>query len=271
MLLTAALFSASLQPIDASAACAPRPAASASPAPEPPLYSMADDIYTRDRDATFYYSFRSESDGSAAAKSEIRYARNLWNTCAQLQIRLPFITRYPAAASAQSPQANPYSGFGNAELRYSYNVASAAFDHSIEVGAAFPTASNGVDSLDTQLKLIYATKWRWRDGSIVYINEYDQTIIRPPGANYTSFYEGKVSLPNYAFVDSPDMRGLKVSAFYDYRFLFSNGGLYRSALGGIVNGNVNDVALNFVDTWGLGQSGLWRYKVEATATARLNF
>src|SRR5436309_2282255 len=84
--------------------------------PEPPLYPIGDQIFTLDRDGTIYYYFQGNRDGSAKVKRELRYDRNLWNTCAQLQVRLPFITRYPNAPSSLSPQANPYTGFGNAEL-----------------------------------------------------------------------------------------------------------------------------------------------------------
>jgi hypothetical protein len=259
-----------LMPGYATAGCIPRtsPTPASSPSPEPPLYSMADDIFTRDRDGTLYYFFRSNPDGSAVAKREIRYDRNLWDTCAQLQIRLPFITRYPITPNPHSLEANPYSGFGDAELRYSYNVASETFDHSIEVGAIFPTASNGVARLDTELKLLYAAKWKWQGGTFAYISEYDQTVIRPPATDYTSYYEGKLSLPSYSFVDSPAWRGLKVSALYDYRVFFSNGGIYKSAVGGIISGSVNDIAVNVVDTWGVGTNVLWKYRVEASAAAR---
>ncbi len=255
----------------AVAGCLPHTGAtpsSSAPAEEPPLYSMTDDVFTLDRDATLYYFFRGNLDGSAKAKYEIRYDRNLWNTCAQLQIRLPYVTRYPVAPDPHSPGANPYSGFGNAELRYSYSVVSTRFDHSLEAAAAFPTESNGVESDDTRLKFFYATKWRWNGGSVSYINEYDQTIVRPPGARYTSFYEGKLALPDYAFADSPAWRGIKISALYDYRLLFSNGGAYRSAIGAFIYGRIGDVALNIVDSFGIGPNGLWKYKVEASAVAR---
>jgi hypothetical protein len=251
----------------------PSPSSSSSPSPapsaEPRLYAMGDEIFALDRDATFYYNFQGNDDGSAKSKRELRYDRNLWDTCAQLQIRLPVITRYPTAPSSFSPHANPFSGFGNAELGYSYNVAQDTFNHSLEVRAAFPTASNGVESLDTQLKLFYTTKWKWKGGSLTYGNEYDQTVIRPPGAGYTSYYEGKLTLPEYAFVDSPGARGLKISAIYNYRVLFNDGSIIQSAVGGTLFGNIGDVALNAIDSWGLGGHGLWKYKVEASAVVGL--
>lgn len=173
------------------AGCIARVAASPGPAEsEPPTYSMGNEIDTIDRDVTAYYFFRSNYNGSAKAKRELRYDRNLWNTCAQLQIRLPVITRYSVAG-------NPFSGLGNVELRYSYNATAPSFDHSIQVAAAFPTQTNGVESIDTQLKALYVTKWKWNGGSIAYVNEYAQTVIRPPGARYSSYYEGKLTLPNY--------------------------------------------------------------------------
>ncbi len=237
------------------------------PEPEPPLYSIGDQIYTVDHDATAFYYFQGNRDGSGKAKYEVRYDRNLWDTCAQLQVRLPFITKWPTAPNASSPYARPYSGFGNAELRYSYNVVSSTFDHSLVGGFAFPTQQNGVDTTDTQLKLFYDVKWKWNGGSVAYSNEYDQSVIVPPGASETSYYEGKLTLPNYAFVNV--LRGLKISGIYNYRTFFdSTTPNFKSAAGGIINGNINDVALNLIGTWGLGVNGLWKYKIEASAVAR---
>lgn len=254
----------------ASAQSSPAPySESATPAPEPRLYTMGDEFYTLDRDATAYYYFQGNRDGSAKVKKELRYDRNLWDTCAQLQIRLPFITRYPNAPSQYSPQANPFSGFGNAELRYSYSLASKTFDHALEFGIAAPTQTNGVESIDTQLKFFYTTKWKWSGGSIAYTNEYDQTVIRPPGASETSYYEGKLTLPNVSFVDSPALRGLKFSAIYNFRVLFNDGNLYQSAVGGIISGSTGEVGLLLIDSWGLGGYGLWKYKVEGSAVVGL--
>lgn len=266
-----------LAPSCAAAACiareagAPSPAPSASPAAfKRPLYQMGGEVYTLDRDATGYYYFQGNRDGTAKVKQELRYDRNLWNTCAQLQIRLPVITRYPNAPNSYSPSANPYSGFGNAELRYSYNNTSSAFNHSLAAGIAFPTESNGVESIDTQFKLFYTTKWKWNGASISYANEYDQTFIRPPGASETSYYEGLLNLPEVSFVDSPAWRGLKFSTIYNFRVFFNDGGIYKSAIGANLFGNINDVALNVIDTWGIGANGLWKYKVEASAVAELD-
>jgi hypothetical protein len=228
---------------------------------------MDDEVYTEDRDVTAYYYFQGNRDNSAKVKQELRYDRNLWNTCAQVQVRLPVITRFPNAPNSFSPDANPYSGFGNAELRYLYSVAAPTFNHSITAGIAFPTESNGVESIDTQLKLFYATKWKWKGGSVSYTNEFDQSIIVPPGASETSYYEGLLNLPEVSFIDSPAARGIKFSAVYNFRVFF-NGGSYKSAAGLNIFGNINDVALNFVDTWGVGENGLWKYKFEASAVAR---
>lgn len=245
------------------------PAENATPAPLPRLYTMGDEFFTLDRDATFYYYFQGNRDGTAKVKRELRYDRNLWDTCAQLQIRLPFITRYPTEPNAYSPNANPYTGFGNAELRYSYSVASTNFDHALEAGVAFPTATDGVESLETVLKFFYTTKWKWSGGSIAYTNEYDQTVIQPPGASYTSYYEGKLTLPNVSFIDSPALRGVKFSAIYNYRVLFNDHGIVQDAVGGIVSGNAGDVGLLVIDSWGIGRYGLWKYKVEASAVVGL--
>ena len=225
-----------------------------------PLYQMGDDIFTIDRDGTLFYYFQGNRDGSAKVKREIRYGRNLWNDCAQLRIRIPFVTRYPIIG-------NTYSGLSNIELGYSYNVKSKPFDHSLEFRIALPTAVNNVDSLDTQLKAFYTTKWKYPGWAVSYTNEYDQTIIRPPGASYTSYYEGKLQLPDYILV--PEVPGMKLSAFYNYRILSDSGGIVKDALGGTLFGSINDVALSVTDSWGLGHNALWKYKFEANATVRL--
>jgi hypothetical protein len=265
---------AATAPAKAIAGCIAR-AALPSPSPSPseaPLYPMGDDIFTIDRDATLFYYFQGNRDGTAKVKKEARYDRNLWNTCAQLQIRIPFITKYPTApVLPYSPDANPYSGFGNLELRYLYAVPAKTFDHTIAVGVALPTEANGVESIDTQLKFFYITKWKWSGGALASTNEYDQTVIRPPGAGYTSYYEQELTVPYWSFIDSPAMKGLKLSASYTGRVLFNDGSTYKSALGLIMNGSINDVGLSLRDTWGIGANGVWKYKVEANATARLNF
>ena len=225
-----------------------------------PLYQMGDEIFTIDRDGTLFYYFQGNRDGTAKVKREMRYGRNLWNDCAQLRIRIPFVTRYPVIG-------NTYSGLSNIELGYSYNVKSTPFDHSLEFRIALPTAVNNVDSLDTQLKGFYTTKWKQPGWAISYTNEYDQTIIRPPGSSYTSYYEGKVQLPDYILV--PEVPGMKLSAFYNYRVLFDSGGIVKDALGGTLFGSINDVALSVTDSWGLGENALWKYKFEANATVRL--
>ncbi len=264
-------------PIDATAKCisatpstpAPSAGLAATPAPETPLYPMADDVYTIDHDATLFYYFQGNRDGTAKVKKEVRYDRNLWNTCAQLQIRIPFITKYPTApVEPYSPNANPYSGFGNLELRYIYAVTDKTFDHSLVAGVALPTQSNGVESIDTQLKFFYNVKWKWNGGAIASTNEYDQTIIRPPGASETSLYEQELTLPYWSFVDDPNWKGLKLSATYTGKVYFNDGSIYKSAVGVMLNGSLNDVALSFRDTWGIGANGLWKYKVEANASAR---
>jgi hypothetical protein len=245
------------------------PAPAPSPEAEKPLYPMADDIYTIDHDATLFYYFQGNRDGTAKVKKEVRYDRNLWNTCAQLQIRIPFITKYPTSpVIPYSPNANPYSGFGNLELRYLYAVTEKTFDHALVAGIALPTQSNGVESIDTQLKFFYNVKWKWNGGAIASTNEYDQTIIRPPGASETSLYEQELTLPYWSFVDDPNWRGLKLSATYTGKVYFNDGSIYKSAVGVMLNGSFNDVGLSFRDTWGIGANGLWKYKVEANASAR---
>ncbi|MBV8490242.1 MAG: hypothetical protein JO199_06915, partial [Candidatus Eremiobacteraeota bacterium] len=174
-----------------------------------------------------------------------------------LRIRIPVITRFPVTG-------NPYSGLGNMELGYSYNIVDPQYDHSWEVRIAAPTAANRVESLDTQFKAFYVGKWKWGWGAASYTNEYDQTFIQPPGSSYTSYYEGYASIPQAQIGNT----GLRVSGIYNYRILFDTGGIYKSAAGATVYGNINDVALSVFDTWGIGAHGLWRYKFEANATAR---
>jgi hypothetical protein len=238
-------------------------AAAPSPTPfaETQLYSIGDEVYTEDHDGTLYYFFQGNSDGTGKAKYDMRYDRNLWDTCAQGQVRIPIITKYPVTG-------NSYSGLGNIELGYSYNVVGKTFDHSLQARIALPTEDNNVDSYDTQLKVFYDVKWKFDDLSLAYSNEYDQSISRPPGTSYTSYYEGKLTLPGYSFVDAPGWKGLELSGIYNYRFVFNKGGIFQPAAGLIIFGNVNDVALNLVDSWGMGEHALWRYKVEATAVAR---
>lgn len=224
-----------------------------------PLYQMGDDIYTIDRSGTLFYYFQANKDGTAKVKKEIRYSRNLWNDCAQLKVRIPFVTRYPVVG-------NTYSGLSNIELGYAYGVKSKPFDHTLEFRVTVPTAVNNVDSLDTQLKGFYTVKWKQPGWALSYTNEYDQTIIRPPGASYNSYYEGWLQVPDYILV--PEVPGLKLSAVYNYRVLFDSGGIWKGALGGTLFGSINNLALSVTDTWGLGDHGLWRYKFEGNATAR---
>ncbi len=236
---------------------APDPTASATPN-RAPLYSIAGEIYTIDRDMTAYYYFQSNYGGSAKAKYEYRYGRDLWNDNAQLRIRIPIITKW----SATGPT---ISGLGNIELGYSYSDSSKIFDHYLEARVSTPTAANGASSNDTELKAFYNVKWKTPGFNVGYSNEYDQTIIKPPGSTWTSYYEGKLTFP-----DAKVMPGLTFSTFYNYRVLFDSYGVFKDAIGATVFGNLNDVALSITDSWGIGGfSALWHYKLEVNATARL--
>jgi len=230
------------------------------PAPEGPIfYNMVDDIdnnYSVNRTATGYYYFQKNTNGSAKAKYELRYGRNLWNKNAIVRIRIPYWTQYPTTG-------NPYSGLGNIELGYSYNVAAKPFDHSVEFRVSFPTATNNVVSKDTQIKGFYTTKWKYTNWSVIYVNEYDQSIIVPPGASWTSYYEGKLDIPNVKILP-----GLTAAAIYNFRVLFDTNGTYKPAIGGTVFGNINDVAISLTDTWGYGPNALWKYKPEVNVTAK---
>jgi len=232
------------------------PMPTATPYVEPQLYDVADEIETINRDGTLYYYFQGNRDGTAKVKAEVRYGRNLWNDCAQVRIRIPFITKYPLAG-------NPYTGLGNIEPGYGYFVTSKTLDHSIEFRVALPTNANNVDNKDTELKGFYNLKWKLPGWAISYINEYDQSIIKPPAGTWTSYYEGKLTLPDYQFA-----KGVKISAFWNYRVLFDTGGLFKDALGGTIFGSVNVVALSITDSWGIGANGLWKFKFEANATAK---
>jgi hypothetical protein len=247
---------------------APSEAASTTPSPTPspsesPFYSEPDDIFSRTSDGTAYYYFQGNRDGTAKVKQELRFGTTLWNDSAQFRIRLPYITKFPL-------QGNPYASIGDIEAGYNYNVTSKTFDHSLEFRIALPTAQNGVDNTDTELKAFYTIKWKLNGFNIGYTNEYDQSILTPPGSTYTSYYEGKLTLPDYAFKSLP---GLKFSAFYNYRVIFQGppGVQFKDALGGYLFGNLGDLALSVTDSWGLGNSptALWKYKFEANATYKL--
>jgi hypothetical protein len=226
------------------------------------FYNMApdiDNIFDIDRTATFYYQFREYADGSGRAKRELRYSRDLWNDDAVTGIRIPFLTKYPLMG-------NPYSGLGNIELSYSYNVPGSDFDHSLQARLSLPTAANNVSSNDTQLKGFYTTKWKFKGGSFIYTNEYDQSIIVPPGSSWTSYYEGLLVGPNTAFNIA---RGIKFAGVYDFRILMDTNGLYKQAAGGQIFGNFNDVAVSVTDTWGgTSVNALWKYQFEFNATAK---
>ncbi|MBV8365444.1 MAG: hypothetical protein JO194_02995 [Candidatus Eremiobacteraeota bacterium] len=253
-------------PSAAPAVPPPPPPSGATPAPTgtvspegPIFYNMVEDIdnnYDVDRSATGYYYFQKNTNGSAKAKYELRYGRSLWNKNAVIRIRIPYWTQYPNSGS-------PYSGLGNIEIAYSYNVASRMFDHSMEFRVAFPTTTNHVVSNDTQIKGFYTTKWKWPGGAAIYVNEYDQSVIVPPGASWTSYYEGKLDIPNYKITP-----GITVAAIYNYRVLFDTNGTFKPAVGGTVFGNFNDVAVSLTDTWGYGPNALWKYKPEINVTAK---
>lgn len=209
---------------------------------------------------TAYYYFQSNKDGSAKVKQEFRYGRNLWGKNTQVVARFPIITRFPKTGAA------PYSGFGNFELGYSYSTKHSTFDHYLEIRAAFPTEGNGVETPDTQLKGYYNLKWKWPTWAINYSNEYDQTVFIPHGYGWTSYYEGKLTLPDFSPI--PSRRSFKISAIYNYRVLFDSGGIWKGAAGITAFGGFNGMALSLIDTWGIGDHGLWRYKCEANFTAR---
>jgi hypothetical protein len=249
----------------------PAPEASASPTPasspslltspspaqtEAPFYDIGDEIYAIKRAASGFYYFQGNRDGSAKVKQEVRYSRNLWTDSAQIGIRIPVITRFPVAG-------NPYSGLGNIELGYSYGVVSPTLDHYLEARVAFATEANGVESNDTQLKGFYNLKWKLKGWSIALNNEYDQTIIHPPGSSWTSYYEQKISLPEARIA-----KKLRLSLFWNARWLFDSGGIVKDALGGTFFGNMGTVAVSLTDSWGLGANGLWKYKFEALASVK---
>jgi hypothetical protein len=239
-------------------AASPSPASSPSPS-QSPFYDETNDIYSTVPDATLFYYFQGNRDGTAKVKQELRIGTTLWNDDAQIRIRLPYITKFPL-------EGNPYASIGNIEAGYNYSVTNPGFDHSLEARIALPTEQNGVESNDTQIKLFYTTKWKWSGWALAYLNEYDQTVIQPKGASYTSYYEGKLTVPDYQFV-----KGVKISAFYNYRVLFDSGGKVKDALGGTIFGNLNDLALSLTDSWGTGSTNaLWKYKFEANATMKFD-
>lgn len=229
-------------------------------APAPALFQEGNQIYTIDRDFTADLVYQGFSSGKTEMKYEFRAGRNLWNAHAQVRIRVPWYIEHPKTGRA-------YGGMGNISLGYSYVVPGPDFDHSLEARVALPTAVNGVKSNDTELKGLYALKWRLHPGAVSYINEFDQTIVRPPGANWTSYYDGKLAAGEFGLV-----RAFKGSAFYESRFVFSAGGVYRSAAGVNLFGKLGKaVAFSATGSWGVGtpgQTGLWKYKYEMNVTAR---
>ncbi len=221
---------------------------------------MAGNFYTIDRSSTLFYYFQGNRDGSGKVKQEFRYGRNLWNKAAQLKIRIPIITKFPALAA-------PYSGLGNLELAYSYGLTSPTFAHTLEFRGAFNTNANNVDNHDTEIKAFYTVKWKWKSGALSYKNEYDQSVIVPANASWTSYYEGEMQVPDVVL--SAKNPSLKLSVLNYARVLFdTRGGLFKDALGFTLFGGVDDTSFLITDTWGLGTNGLWKYKFEANLTAR---
>ena len=243
----------------------PAPAPSSSPSPYQEgrvFYNMGNDINSYqdvNEDGTLYYQFRNYTSGKSRAKYEARYGHNLWNNDAVVRIRIPFYTQYPVSG-------NPYSGLGNIELGYSYNVPSKDYDHSMEFRISLPTAVNNVNSNDTQIKGFYTSKWKTSGASWIFNHEYDQSIIVPPGSSWTSYYEGKVTGPNVAMRILP---WLKWSGIYNFRILFDTNGLYKQAAGGTVFGNLGKVAFSLTDTWGgTSDNSLWKYQFEFNLTSK---
>lgn len=246
------------QSSEAAASPSASPAASPSASYEvPPLYPVTDDIYTIDRSAGFYYYFRGNTDGSSKAKYQPYYSRNLWNDCAQVKIKVPFITQYPL-------KGNPRSGQGDLEPSYGYFVTTPTFNHSLQFSVALPT-TNGVDNLDTEIKGFYTVQWKRPSYAITYYSEYDQTVIKPPAATWTSYYEGHLVLPDFSL---RHLKGFKISAFYYYRLIFNSGGILKDDLGVTMFGSIKNIALSLTDTWGLGANAIWKYEFEANASTR---
>jgi hypothetical protein len=232
-------------------------AALASGAPsDPPLFEDGDDIVTAGSSVTAYDDFQTNPGGSAQAKRELRFGQDVGDAGGQLRLRVSELTRYPSGGPA-------FSGFGNVEIGYASVTQSAAFDRFTELRIALPTVTNGVASNDTQLKAAYGPRWKWAGGAASLVNEFDQTIVRPPGSTWTSYDDTKINLP-----DAGIAQAVRVSGFYEGRFVFSAGGIYRSAAGATIFGNVKNVALAVLASWGVGGNGLWRSKLEANATAR---
>lgn len=220
---------------------------------------MVDDIFTIDRSSTLFYYFQGNRDGSGKVKQEFRYGRNLWNKNAQIKIRIPVITKFPALGA-------PYSGLGNLELGYSYGVTSPKFDHTLEFRGAFNTNANNVDNHDNEIKGFYYLKWKWKGGALSYKNEYDQSFIVAPNGSWTSYYEGELQVPDVVLQAANP--SLKLSVLYYVRALFDSGGTVKDAIGLTLFGGADDTSFLVTDTWGIGANGLWKYKLEANFTAR---
>jgi hypothetical protein len=258
------LFGCACEPIAASADEAPAAAASTpSPAPSslPKLLQLGGDFYSIDREIGYTYYFEGLVNGAAESKSELLFGRNLWSKHAQIRVQIPVITKY-------SPKKATYSGLGNIQVSYIYLVDDPRYAHFIQATIVPPTVTYGVQGADTEFQAYYGSKWKWRTGSISAVSEVEQTFIAPPGQKWASFYDLKTALP-----DVEVARHVRAAAAYEGKVNFASHGRYQSAAGlavyGVISGNVG---LTLYDGWGIGttgQSTMWRYKMEAAASARL--
>ena len=225
------------------------------------MIQLGGDFYSIDRQTGYSYYFEGQLNGTAQSKSTFLYGRNLWNKHAQLRIQIPVVTKY-------SPKKHTYAGLGNIQVSYLYIVDDPRYTHFIQATIVPPTASYGVSSLDTELQLYYGSKWRWRTGSISVVSEVAQTFIAPPGQKWTSFYDLKTAVPDIAIA-----KHVRTSIVYEGKVNFASNGVYESAAGVAVYGVISrNVGLTLSDSWGIGaigQATMWRYKMLASASARL--
>ncbi len=234
-----------------------------SPAPSssPDLLQLGGEFYSIDRQTGYTYYFEGEVNGDAQSKSEFLYARNLWNTRAQIRVQIPVITKY-------SPKKATYSGLGNIQVSYIYLVDDEHYTHFIQTSIVPPTENNGVQGTDTEFQAYYGSKWKWRTGSISAVSEVAQTLISPPGSKWSSFYDFKTAVPDVEIASH-----LHASVAYEGKVNFASYGVYESAAGVAVYGVVShNVGLTLYDGWGIGATGqatMWRYKMQISASARL--
>ena len=174
-------------------------------------------------------------------------------------IHIPLITNYPVNAP-------PTSGLGKIIVYAIHGIGGRDMSHSIGFELWLPTVANHVQSDDTQMRLLYGARWGAQHGSVTSGFTFAQSVIVPPGSRWNSFADEKLALAPHAAHGT-------FAVFYEGRSIFNQGGTYASAIGPNLITTIGPrAALNAYETWGIGNSGqtnLWHYKIQATASMRI--